>query len=75
MDNTKRYERLRERFLNGDISKRKFLGLLGAAGLAYGVHTPFAKMARGAVEEVRFDGWGGVVSEALRENAFTPFEE
>lgn len=73
MDNTTRYERLRERYMNGDISKRRFLGLIGAAGLAYGVQTPFARMARGAVEEVRFDGWGGVVSEALRENAFTPF--
>ena len=43
MDNTTRYERLRERYMNGDIDRRGFLGLIGAAGLAYGVQTPFAK--------------------------------
>jgi len=75
MDNTTRYERLRERYMNGDLDRRSFLGLIGAAGLAYGVQTPFAKYAHAAdVSQVRFDGWGGVVSEALRENAFQPFE-
>jgi spermidine/putrescine transport system substrate-binding protein len=74
MDNGKRYERLRERYLNGDLERRKFLGLLGAAGLAYGVQTPFAKYARAQdVSQVRFDGWGGVVSEAFREHAFEPY--
>ncbi|MGM0585765.1 MAG: extracellular solute-binding protein [Pseudomonadota bacterium] len=76
MDNGKRYERLRERYLNGDLERRKFLGLLGAAGLAYGVHTPFARFARAQeVTQVRFDGWGGVVSEAFREYAFDPYSE
>ena len=75
MDNTTRYERLRERYMNGDLDRRSFLGLIGAAGLAYGVQTPFAKYAHAAdVSQVRFDGWGGVVSEAFRENAFEPFE-
>ncbi|MEJ8570014.1 extracellular solute-binding protein [Microbaculum marinum] len=73
MDDTKRYERLRERYLNGDLDRRKFLGLLGAAGLAYGVQMPFAGRALAAVEEVRFDGWGGVVSEAFRKYAFDPY--
>jgi spermidine/putrescine transport system substrate-binding protein len=27
------------------------------------------------VTEIRFDGWGGVVSEALREHAFNPYEQ
>lgn len=75
MDNTKRYERLRERYMNGDLDRRKFLGLLGAAGLAYGVQMPFARQAFAAVEEVRFDGWGGVVSEAFRKYAFDPYTE
>ena len=75
MDDTTRLRRLRERYMNGGLERRQFLGLLGAAGLAYGVQMPFAKRALAAVEEVRFDGWGGVVSEALRENAFQPFEE
>ncbi len=72
IDNTTRYERLRERYMNGDLSRRSFLGLLGAAGAAYGVVTPYRAFAQD-VKEVRFDGWGGVVSEALRENAFDPF--
>src|SRR6056297_548375 len=74
MDNTTRYERLRERYMNGDIDRRGFLGLIGAAGLAYGVQTPFAKFAHAqTVSQVRFDGWGGVVSEAFREHAFDPY--
>lgn len=72
MDNTTRYERLRERYLNGDLDRRSFLGLIGAAGLAYGVQTPFNKMALAAVSQVRFDGWGGVVSEAFMLLAPTP---
>lgn len=75
MDSTKRYERLRERYLNGDLDRRKFLGLIGAAGLAYGVQTPFARQALAAADEVRFDGWGGVVSEAFRKYAFDPYTE
>ena len=75
MDMTRRLERLRARYRNGDLDRRSFLGLMGAAGLAYGVQTPFARHARAAADTVRFDGWGGVVSEALRENAFEPFEK
>ncbi len=74
MDDTKRYERLLERYRNGDLPRRTFLGLIGAAGLAYGVRTPFAPHARAQdVQQVRFDGWGGVVSEAFREHAFDPY--
>lgn len=74
MDNTKRYERLRERYRNGDLDRRTFLGLIGAAGVAFGLHTPFAGMARAqGVSQVRFDGWGGVVSEAFRQHAFDPY--
>lgn len=74
MDNTTRYERARERYMNGDLDRRSFLGLIGAAGLAYGVSTPFAKYAHAATtEQVRFDGWGGVVSEAFRKHAFDPY--
>ena len=74
MDNTKRYERLLERFRNGDLDRRNFLGLIGAAGAAYGLQTPFARMALAQdVQQVRFDGWGGVVSEAFRKHAFDPY--
>ena len=37
IDSTKRYDMLRERMGNGDIDRRSFLGLLGAAGLSAGV--------------------------------------
>ena len=40
MDNTTRLERMRERYMNGDLDRRSFLGLIGAAGLAYGVQSP-----------------------------------
>ncbi len=74
MDNTKRYERLLERYRNGDMDRRSFLGLIGAAGAAYGLQTPFARYARAqGVQQVRFDGWGGVVSEAFRKHAFDPY--
>ncbi|MDX1820943.1 MAG: extracellular solute-binding protein [Paracoccaceae bacterium] len=74
MDNTKRYERLLERYRNGDMDRRNFLGLIGAAGAAYGLQTPFAKYANAqSVQQVRFDGWGGVVSEAFRKHAFDPY--
>ncbi|TNE40352.1 MAG: extracellular solute-binding protein [Alphaproteobacteria bacterium] len=73
MDDSKRYDRLLERYGNGDLDRRSFLGLIGAAGLAYGVVTPFAREALAATEQVRFDGWGGVVSEAFRKYAFDPY--
>jgi spermidine/putrescine transport system substrate-binding protein len=76
MDNTTRYRRLRERLGNGDLERRSFLGLIGSAGLAYGLVTPFARLARAQdVSQLRFDGWGGVVSEAFRRHAFDPFTE
>lgn len=74
MDNTKRYERLLDRYRNGDLDRRSFLGLIGAAGAAYGLQTPFTKYANAqTVQQVRFDGWGGVVSEAFRKHAFDPY--
>ncbi|QYX58554.1 extracellular solute-binding protein [Roseovarius sp. SCSIO 43702] len=79
MDNTTRYERLRERMGNGDIDRRSFMGLLGAAGITAGVSggimSTMATQARAMGTELHFEGWGGVVSEALRENAFNPYEE
>ena len=37
IDDTTRYARLRERMGNGDIDRRSFFGLLGAAGLYSGL--------------------------------------
>ena len=78
IDSTKRYEILRERMGNKDIDRRSFFGLLGAAGLYAGVSggimSTMASQARAAAVDLNFEGWGGVVSEALRANAFNPYE-
>lgn len=78
IDSTKRYEMLRERIGNGDINRRSFLGLLGAAGLTAGVSggimTTMSRQAQADAINLNFEGWGGVVSEALRANAFNPYE-
>ncbi|MFZ0488592.1 MAG: extracellular solute-binding protein [Arenicellales bacterium] len=77
MTDSKRYQRLLERYRNGDIDRRTFLGLLSVAGLAAGVFggplRPISKALADDVKQVRFDGWGGVVSEAFRKYAFDPY--
>lgn len=78
IDSTKRYEKLRERMGNGDIDRRSVFALLGYAGLAAGVSggvmSGLGRHALAAGTELHFEGWGGVVSEALRKNAFAPYE-
>jgi spermidine/putrescine transport system substrate-binding protein len=75
----KKYERLLEAVGNGDISRRQLMGFLGVAAAAVGVTGgPFKGLTRealAAVEQVRFDGWGGIVSEAFHNYAFPPFTE
>ena len=78
LDDATRYDKLREAVGNGDVDRRTFFGLLGSAGLTAGlsggIMTAMAKEARAAGMELHFEGWGGVVSEALRKNAFDPYE-
>ena len=45
-----------------------------AAGVSGGVMAGMAQQARAAGTSLSFEGWGGVVSEALRKNAFDPYE-
>jgi spermidine/putrescine transport system substrate-binding protein len=70
---TKRLERLTERYLNGGMDRRTFLGLTAAAAASAGVMTRWSGPALAAVTEVRFDGWGGVVQEAIDKYAFQPY--
>jgi spermidine/putrescine transport system substrate-binding protein len=70
---TKRLEKLTERYGNGDLSRRHFLGLSAAAAAAAGISMPWTGRAIAAATEVRFDGWGGVVQEAIDKLAFQPF--
>ncbi len=78
-DDTARYDNLYKRYREGGLSRRSFLRLLGVAGAAAGVvGGPFGYMTRDAwaeVKQVRFDGWGGVVSKAFEKHAFKPFTD
>jgi spermidine/putrescine transport system substrate-binding protein len=69
----KRLERLMARYQDGKIDRRTFLGLTAAAAASMGVMTRWSGSALAAVTEVRFDGWGGVVQEAIDKYAFQPF--
>ena len=73
----KRVEKARDRFMNGDLGRREFLRILGMAGVSAGLATlPVGGMvspAWAAKKSIRFDGWGGVVSEAFSKYAFKPF--
>ncbi|MDG4897862.1 MULTISPECIES: ABC transporter substrate-binding protein [unclassified Mesorhizobium] len=70
---TKRLERLQDRYLNGDLSRRSFLTLTAAAAASAGLSMPWMGRALAAVQEVRFDGWGGTVQDAIDKYAFQPY--
>jgi spermidine/putrescine transport system substrate-binding protein len=75
-DLNEKFDSVFNRYLNGDLSRRNFLKFLSIAGAAAGlVGGPFGSLARDAwaAKSIRFDGWGGVVSEAFRKYAFEPF--
>jgi len=76
-DEELRLERLKQRYLDGDVDRRSFLGLVGAAGLVAGVTAaPLRAWAQGTdVKQIRFDNWGGVVSEAMRKTGIAAFEK
>jgi len=72
----KRLDSVKERYTNGDVSRRDFFKYLGIAGAAAGlVGGPFGLLTRSAwaAKSIRFDGWGGSTSEAFRKYAFNPF--
>jgi len=72
----KKFDSVFKRYMNGDVSRRDFLKFLSITGAAAGlVGGPFGGLARNAwaAKSIRFDGWGGVGSEAFRKYAFDPF--
>src|SRR3954469_16690160 len=73
LSQTSRLERLMDRYRDGATDRRTFLGLTAAAAASMGVMTRWSGAALAAVTEVRFDGWGGVVQEAIDKYAFQPF--
>jgi spermidine/putrescine transport system substrate-binding protein len=71
-------DRMYEAYRTSKISRRRFIACLGAAGAAVGLAGgPFgwALKKAWAADSIRFDGWGGVVSEAFRKHAFEPFTQ
>ncbi len=69
-------ERMLEDYKNGKVNRRSFLKTLGIAGASVGLlGGPFGVAVKDAwaAKSIRFDGWGGVVSEAFRKHAFDPF--
>jgi spermidine/putrescine transport system substrate-binding protein len=73
LSSTKRLERLHDRYKDGGLDRRRFLGLTAAAAASAGLYLPWGSRALAAVKEVRFDGWGGVVQAAMDKYAFQPF--
>jgi spermidine/putrescine transport system substrate-binding protein len=69
-------DRVWDAYRNGRIGRRCFLKYLGLAGASLGlVGGPFGTLVKDAwaAKSIRFDGWGGTVSEAFRKYAFKPF--
>jgi spermidine/putrescine transport system substrate-binding protein len=79
VDLIKRLEEAKDRFMNGDLGRREFLKIVGMAGVSAGLLSlPVGRLtpsALAAKKSVRFDGWGGVTSEAFSKHAFKPFTE
>src|SRR3546814_13291325 len=70
MSDTK-YDHLLEKYRDGSLSRRGFLGAIAASAAAVGLAGgPISAFA--ATKSIRFDGWGGRVSDALREHAVEP---
>src|SRR3546814_19805268 len=71
MSDTK-YDHLLEKYRDGSLSRRGFLGAIAASAAAVGLAGgPISAFA--ATKSIRFDGWGGSVSDALRKHAFEPY--
>ncbi len=71
----KQLEAVHEKYSSGELSRRDFMKYLTVAGVTAGlVGGPFSAVRRAmAAGSIRFDGWGGTVSEAFRKYAFEPF--
>jgi len=71
-------ERVYEAYQQGRLSRRQFIKYLSMAGATIGLlGSPFGGAIRDAwaAKSIRFDGWGGNVSESFRKHAFKPFTE
>lgn len=71
----KKLDDVYENYREGKISRRDFMKYLGISGAALGlIGGPFGMIRKAmAAKSIRFDGWGGTVSEAFKKHAFEPF--
>jgi spermidine/putrescine transport system substrate-binding protein len=76
MDIQGRYSQLRERFGNGDIDRRSFLGQIGCMAIGAGVvgsgMTSLVRLAS-AAQAIRYDAYGGVSQAAFNKHVLQPF--
>lgn len=79
LGDSKKYQRLLEAYESGDVDRRSLLKIIGGMAAALGVVglplAGYSRSALAAVDSIRFDGWGGIVSEAFHNYAFPPFTE
>ncbi len=71
-------QRAADLYREGSLSRRQFIKYLSLAGASLGLlGSPFGGAVKDAwaAKSIRFDGWGGSVSEAFRKNAFKPFSK
>ena len=76
VDDTTRYRRLIERFMNGGMSRRRFLGSFGRAAMAYGVVGSVATMLSREAQAagvLAFEGTGGTINTAFDTYGLKPF--
>lgn len=76
-DRKNRLDEVHTRYAEGELNRRDFMKYLGIAGACFGLMGgPFGYLTRSAWaadKSIRFDGWGGNVSESFRKHAFEPF--
>lgn len=71
-----KFEELKQRYVNGDLDRRTFLGMVGLAGIAAGVVVgPRRVMAQADTKEIKLHAWGGVAQEAMRKTGIAAFEK
>jgi spermidine/putrescine transport system substrate-binding protein len=77
VDWIKDFKEAKDQYLNGDMSRRDFLKTVSVICAAVGLTgSPIKRLtnaAWAAGKTIRFDGWGGVVQEAMRKYGFDPF--
>ena len=72
LSQTKRLERLLDRYANGGLDRRTFLSLTAAAAAAMGLSARWVAPALAAVTEVRFDGFGPERDEVVETKRLRP---